>query len=124
MVRFQNEPLDKPLTLLDLSEDLKRLFTEEYEHQKTPTDGEFYCKIRGYQGCGGEKNPFFERIWLGRLSALSKNRRSLLDQLSRQKEYADEIDKLLVIPALFCGFRLTVMHHIHSMRCKEVLSQI
>ncbi|KAH7112735.1 hypothetical protein EDB81DRAFT_670705, partial [Dactylonectria macrodidyma] len=107
------------LFLDDLSEDLKRLFTEEYEHQKTPTDGEFYCKIRGYQGCGGEKNPFFERIWLGRLSALSKNRRNLLDQLSRQKEYVDEIDKLLVIPALFCGFRLTVMHHIHSMRCKE-----
>ncbi|KAH6986815.1 hypothetical protein EDB80DRAFT_590078, partial [Ilyonectria destructans] len=33
------------LFLDDLSEDLKRLFTEEYKHQKIPTNREFYCKI-------------------------------------------------------------------------------
>ncbi|KAH7119294.1 hypothetical protein EDB81DRAFT_701221 [Dactylonectria macrodidyma] len=107
------------LYLDDLSDDLKTLFVEEYEYQKEPDDGEFYCKIRGYQGHHGDENPFFERIWLGRLSALSKNRRGLLDQLFRHKKYTDAFDALLAIPALFCGFRLTVVHQVISMRCEE-----
>ncbi|RSL40409.1 hypothetical protein CEP54_016126 [Fusarium duplospermum] len=103
----------------DLSDDLRTLFIEEYEYQKVPDDGEFYCKIRGYQGYNGEENPFFERIWLGRLSALSKNRRDLLDQLLRHKKFTDAFDALMAIPALFCGFRLTVVHQVISMRCEE-----
>lgn len=109
-------PVDTP----DISDGLKTLFTEEYTYQKDPDDGEFYCKIRQYQGCYGEANPYFERIWLGRLSALSKNRRDLLDQLFRHKKYADAFDALLHIPALFCGFRLTVVHQVIAMRCEEV----
>ncbi|KZL65378.1 hypothetical protein CT0861_10703 [Colletotrichum tofieldiae] len=105
------------LYLDDLSDNLKTLFVEEYEYQKQPDDGEFYCKIRGYQGHYGDENPFFERIWLGRLSALSKNRRDLLDQLFRHKKYSDAFDALLAIPALFCGFRLTVVHQVWSDIC-------
>ncbi|KAF4432882.1 hypothetical protein CFRS1_v007744 [Colletotrichum fructicola] len=107
------------LYLDDLSDDLKRLFVEEYEYQKGPDDGEFYCKIRGYQGHHGDENPFFERIWLGRLSAVSKNRRGLLDQLFRHKKYTDAFDALLAIPAIFCGFRLSVVHQVICMRCEE-----
>ncbi|WQF84245.1 hypothetical protein CDEST_09259 [Colletotrichum destructivum] len=107
------------LYLDDLSDDLKTLFVEEYEYQMEPDDGEFYCKIRGYQGHHGDENPFFERMWLGRLSALSKNRRDLLDQLFRHKKYSDAFDALLAVPALFCGFRLTVVHQVISMRCEE-----
>ncbi|KAI5465187.1 hypothetical protein BGZ63DRAFT_351107, partial [Mariannaea sp. PMI_226] len=107
------------LYLNDISDDLKTLFTEEYTYQKDPEDGEFYCKIRRYQGYHGNENPFFEGIWLGRLSALSKNRRDLLDQLFRHKKYTDAFDALLPIPALFCGFRLTVVHQVISMRCEE-----
>ncbi|KAK1656994.1 hypothetical protein BDP55DRAFT_43322 [Colletotrichum godetiae] len=107
------------LYLDDLSDDLRTLFVEEYEYQKEPDDGEFYCKIRGYQGHHGDGNPFFERIWLGRLAALSKNRRHLLDQLFRHKKYTDAFDALLAVPALFCGFRLTVVHQVICMRCEE-----
>ncbi|KAK1712146.1 hypothetical protein BDP67DRAFT_405004, partial [Colletotrichum lupini] len=107
------------LYLDDLSDDLRALFVEEYEYQKEPDDGEFYCKIRGYQGHHGDENPFFERIWLGRLAALSKNRRHLLDQLFRHKKYADAFDALLAVPALFCGFRLSVVHQVMCMRCEE-----
>ncbi|KAF4417345.1 hypothetical protein CFRS1_v015900 [Colletotrichum fructicola] len=107
------------LYLDDLSDDLKRLFVEEFEYQKEPDDGEFYCKIRGYQGHHGDENPFFERIWLGRLSAVSKNRRDLLDQLFRHKKYTDAFDALLAVPAIFCGFRLSVVHQVICMRCEE-----
>lgn len=94
----------------DISDDPKTLFTEEYIYQKDPDDGEFYGKIRGYQGCYDKENPFFERIWLGRLSALLKNCRKLLDQLFHHKTYANAFNVLLPIPALFSGFRLTVAH--------------
>ncbi|KAK2051942.1 hypothetical protein LY76DRAFT_527608, partial [Colletotrichum caudatum] len=107
------------LYLDDLSDELKTFFVEEYEYQKEPDDGEFYCKIRRYQGHHGDENSFLERIWLGRLSALSKNRRKLLDQLFRHKKFSDAFDALLAIPALFCGFRLTVVHQVISMRCDE-----
>ncbi|KAF4881244.1 hypothetical protein CGCFRS4_v015754 [Colletotrichum fructicola] len=109
------------LYLDDLSDDLKRLFVEEYEYQKGPDDGEFYCKIRGYQGHHGDENPFFERIWLGRLSAVSKNRRGLLDQLFRHKKYTDAFDALLAIPAIFCGFRLSVVHQPNLHYLKHIL---
>ncbi|KDN65750.1 putative conserved hypothetical protein [Colletotrichum sublineola] len=107
------------LFLDDLSDELKTFFVEEYEYQKEPEDGEFYCKIRRYQGHHGDENPFFERIWLGRLSALSNHRRSRWNQLFRHKKYSDAFDALLAIPALFCGFRLSVFHEVISMRCDE-----
>ncbi|KAH7029685.1 uncharacterized protein B0I36DRAFT_228315, partial [Microdochium trichocladiopsis] len=107
------------LYLDDLSAELRRLFLEEHDYQEAPTDGEFYRKIREYQGVHGQKNPYFERLWLGQLSALSKNRRSLFDQLCRNNAYLQAFDSLLTVPALFSGFRLTVIHQMISMRCEE-----
>ncbi|OBS20599.1 hypothetical protein FPOA_06952 [Fusarium poae] len=103
----------------DLSEELERFFVEEFEYQKAPDDGKFYRKIRSYQGLYGEKNAYFERLWLGQLSAVSKNRRDLFEQLKRHDEYLRAFDRLLDIPALFCGFRLTVIHQMICMRCEE-----
>ncbi|KAF4339512.1 hypothetical protein FBEOM_6574 [Fusarium beomiforme] len=103
----------------DLSEELERFFVEEFEYQKAPDDGKFYRKIRSYQGLSGEKNAYFERLWLGQLSAVSKNRRDLFEQLKRHDEYLRAFDRLLDIPALFCGFRLTVIHQMICMRCEE-----
>ena len=90
------------------------------EHQAKAGDGEYYCKIREYQGVHGEANPYLEGVWLARLSALAQNRRDLFDKLSRHTEYSAAFDALLGVPALFCGFRLTVIHHLISMRCEEV----
>ncbi|CAG9951220.1 unnamed protein product, partial [Clonostachys rosea f. rosea IK726] len=107
------------LSILDMSKDLKTLFVEEYEYQKVPTDGEFYCKIREHQGFYGQKRPFFERLWLGRLSATWHNRKKNLDSLSKHKKLRSAFDALLVIPASFCGFRLTVIHEVIAMKCDE-----
>lgn len=106
--------------LSDLSEDLQRFFVEEFEYQKAPNDGKFYRKIRNYQGLSGEKNVYFQRLWLGQLSAVTNNRRDLFEQLKRHDTYLHAFDRLLDIPALFCGFRLTVIHQMICMRCEEV----
>ncbi|RSL52060.1 hypothetical protein CEP51_015113, partial [Fusarium floridanum] len=108
------------LFLDDLSEELRRLFVEEHDYQKAPDDGKFYRKIREYQGIHGQKNQYFERLWLGQLSAISRNRRDLFEQLKRHDAYLKAFDDLLDIPALFCGFRLTVIHQMISMRCEEL----
>lgn len=110
------------LIWVDISFELKTLFVEEYEYQKVPTDGEFYCKIREYQGYHGPKSPFFERLWLGRLSATWNNRKKNLDALCSHKyeKLRHAFDALLAVPALFCGFRLTVIHEVLGMKCDEV----
>ncbi|KAM4063620.1 hypothetical protein HRG_011295 [Hirsutella rhossiliensis] len=106
------------LFLDDLSDDLKRMLLEDYDHQKAPSDGELYRKIREYQGIGGQENDFFERLWLGRL-AVSENRRKNFDQLCRHRKYAAAFDDLLEIPALMGGMRLSVVHQMIPMKCDE-----
>lgn len=95
------------------------MLTEDYDYQKRPDDGEIYIKIREYQGFHGTINAFFERMWLGRL-AVSENRRKNFDQLSRHQKLVGAFDALLDIPALFGGFRLSVVHQLISMKCDEV----
>lgn len=98
------------------------MLVEDYDYQKAPSDGEMYCKIREYQGIGGEENLFFERLWLGRL-AVSENRRKNFDQLCRHRKYAAAFDDLLVVPALLGGMRLSVVHQMIPMKCDEVNQQ-
>jgi len=99
------------------------MLVEDYDYQKAPSDGEIYCKIREYQGIGGEENLFFERLWLGRL-AVSENRRKNFDQLCRHRKYAAAFDDLLAIPALLGGMRLSVVHQMIPMKCDEVIHSI
>ncbi len=102
-----------------MSDDLRRLLSEKYYYQETPSDGELYRKIREYQGIGGEENPFFEKLWLERLQA-SDNRRKNYEQLCRHRKYAMAIDLLLEIPAVMEGLRLSVIHQTIPMKCDEV----
>ena len=81
--------------MVDLSQELTTFFFGESRCEKEPDDGEFYCKIRQYQGLCGEANPYCERMWLARLSALSENRRELFDQLSRHRKYSAAFNAVL-----------------------------
>ncbi|KID60053.1 hypothetical protein MBR_10470, partial [Metarhizium brunneum ARSEF 3297] len=106
------------LYLDDLSDDLRLLLTDGYDYQKAPDDGEYYVTIRQFQGHGGEKNPFFENLWLGRL-ATNANKKRLFNQLSKHKEYGPAFDTLLAIPGLFGSFRLGTIHQLIGMKCDE-----
>lgn len=91
-----------------------------YDYQKRPDSGEFYIKIKQFQGFYGEANPFFERIWLGRL-ATNLNSWNLFKRLSHNRKFSAAFDALLDVPSLFSGFRLSVMHQLLGMKCDEVL---
>ncbi|OAQ60878.1 hypothetical protein VFPPC_01919 [Pochonia chlamydosporia 170] len=99
-------------------DDLRLLLTDGYDYQKAPDDGEYFVTIRQFQGKGGEKNPFFENLWLGRL-ATNANKKRLFNQLSKHKEYGPAFDTLLAIPGLFGSFRLGTIHQLIGMKCDE-----
>lgn len=105
----------------DLSNELKKKLVEDYEYQEEPSDGEFYRKIREYQGVQGNADAFFEKLWQGRL-AVSKNRQDNFEKLVGHETYVKAFDELLKIPALFGGMQLSVVHSMISMRCEEVIS--
>ncbi|KAJ4146947.1 hypothetical protein LMH87_001501 [Akanthomyces muscarius] len=91
----------------DLSNELKKKLVEDYEYQEEPSDGEFYRKIREYQGVQGNADAFFEKLWQGRL-AVSKNRQDNFEKLVGHETYVKAFDELLKIPALFGDQRDTL----------------
>ncbi|KAM3563318.1 hypothetical protein ARSEF4850_002385 [Beauveria asiatica] len=103
----------------DISDDLRLLLSDGFDYQKPPDDGTYYVTIRSFQGHHGEKNRYFENLWLGRL-ATNANKRDLFDQLSTDKILCSSFDELLEIPALFGGFWLGSIHHLIRMKCPEL----
>ncbi|KAM3474863.1 hypothetical protein MY5147_004063 [Beauveria neobassiana] len=103
----------------DISDDLRLLLSDGFDYQKPPDDGTYYVTIRSFQGHHGEKNRFFENLWLGRL-ATNANKRDMFDQLSTDKILCSSFDELLEIPALFGGFWLGSIHHLIRMKCPEL----
>lgn len=93
---------------------------EEYSSEKDPDDGEIYRKIREYQGYQGAGNPYFEKRWWARLSAISNHKRDNLEQLFRRPQYRAAFDVQLDIPGLGGGMRLSTLHKMLAMRCDEV----
>ena len=106
----------------DMTQDLKSALIEEYTNERKPSDGEFYYKIRSYQGVFGPENPYFERRWWARLAAISTstNKKDRLEQLFRHRKFAPAFDAFRYIPVLYSGMRLSVFNKIVSMRCLEV----
>jgi hypothetical protein len=95
---------------------------DEYANERKPGDGEFYYKIRTYQGRFGQENPYFERRWWARLAAASEstNKRDRLEQLFNHKTFAPAFDAFRFIPAIYSGMRISILNKMISMRCHEV----
>jgi len=99
---------------------VKSALIEEYTNEKTPDDGEFYWKIREYQGVFGHANPYFERRWWARLAAasMSTNKKDCLSQLFGHREFARAFDSFQYLPALYCGMRFSAVKKMIALRCK------
>ncbi|KAL4801661.1 hypothetical protein BDV18DRAFT_164709 [Aspergillus unguis] len=99
----------------DIGEQLRTSLVEEYANQKRPSDGEIYRKIRQYEG---ELNDSFRQRWFVRLSANNQER---LDQLDnrRNRRLRGGFDRLLRIPGLWCGMRISMLHRLIATGCVE-----
>ena len=107
---------------VDISWDLKSALIDEYTNEKTPDDGEFYWKLREYQGIFGQENPYFERRWWARLAAVSTsaNKKDRFEQLFRHRKFAPAFDSFRYLRALYCGLRISVINKMISLKCDEV----
>ncbi|KAJ5974799.1 hypothetical protein N7481_008506 [Penicillium waksmanii] len=103
----------------DIGEELRAALVEEYSHQKKPTDGEVYHKIRQYEG---EGNEAFRERWFVRLSPSNQER---LDQLDNKKNrrLRHAFDRLLTIPGLWPGgMRISLLHRLIASGCVEEIA--
>ncbi|KAH9905235.1 hypothetical protein F4778DRAFT_802704 [Xylariomycetidae sp. FL2044] len=87
--------------------ELKATLVDEYTNERTPTQGEFFYKIRLYQGVFGERNEYFESRWRARLRAVSSHLVERLDQLTSHPRFGPAFDAFQYIPALYSGLRLS-----------------
>ena len=132
-------PARGSLTITDIDPALEAALVEDYSAEKDPDDGEFYCKVRRYQGRGGPANPFLERRWMARLEYVSKSRAKKarsrapgakikptkannLRQILGNTLFMAEFDVQLDIPGLRSGMRLGVMHKVFS-HCLDDVSR-
>ena len=108
---------------IELSNNLRLCLIKEYRTEQRPDDGEFYSKIREYQGFQGLPNPYFEKRWWARLSAVSSTRANNLRQIilnSQHIDFREAFDLQLRIPGLSGGMRLSTTHKMFALKCHEV----
>ncbi|KAL2866164.1 uncharacterized protein BJX67DRAFT_388827 [Aspergillus lucknowensis] len=77
-----------------ISPNLQTALIDEYSNERTPSDGEVYCKVRQYQR---EANAEFEEMWMGRLS---RNKARRFQSLSLNKPMRAAFDGFLPIPGI------------------------
>ncbi|KAJ9129697.1 hypothetical protein NKR23_g12481 [Pleurostoma richardsiae] len=115
------------LYLPDISPELRTSLAERYDYDAEPDDGEFFCRIREYQGVLGEPNAYLENEWWARLLEKSPSRRQRFDQLFNHECYLSAFTRLLEagLEGLFGGFRASVMHEVIASGCEiECISYI
>ncbi|KAL2802958.1 hypothetical protein BJX63DRAFT_425661 [Aspergillus granulosus] len=77
-----------------VSPGLQAALVDEYSNERTPSDGEVYCKVRQYQR---EANAEFEEMWMARLSG---NKAKRFQNLSLNKSMRAAFDSFLGMPAI------------------------
>lgn len=106
------------IILLDLDSDVRSSLTEEYAHERHPTDGEIYQKLRQYDA---ERDLDSKLRWKARLRGI---RQKSLNTLYQHEDLAHAFDALLDIPGLWDGMKLSTLHKLFPLRCNEVCRTI
>jgi hypothetical protein len=100
----------------DANPELRTTLVEEYSNEEKPSDGEIYRKVRQYER---EGNVCFKKRWKARLS--DHGRRGLRQLCDHgDGEFVAAFDKLLDIPGLWDGMRISTVHKMLDMKCDEV----
>ncbi|KAI1370154.1 hypothetical protein F4677DRAFT_383992 [Hypoxylon crocopeplum] len=76
-----------------ISPDLTLTLMNEYSNQSTPSHGEFFYRIREFQGAFGERNEYFESRWRARLGhGANSTYLQRLNQLINHPEFGPAFD--------------------------------
>ncbi|CCD42643.1 hypothetical protein BofuT4_P074450.1 [Botrytis cinerea T4] len=94
---------------------VRRSLIEEYSNEDKPSDGEIYRKVRQYER---EGNILFKKRWMARLT--DHGRRSLRQLFDYEDgELTAAFDKLLDVPGLWSGMRISTLHKLLDIKCYE-----
>ncbi|TGO07234.1 hypothetical protein BTUL_0306g00130 [Botrytis tulipae] len=103
------------LYLTNVNPEVRRSLIEEYSNEDKPSDGEIYRKVRQYER---EGNILFKKRWMARLT--DHGRRSLRQLFDYEDgELTAAFDKLLDVPGLWSGMRISTLHKLLDMKCYE-----
>jgi hypothetical protein len=101
-----------------VSLDLRTSLSEEYSDSINFSDGKIYQKIRYYNFHTNQSTEtmFAEMRWWARL----KGKRKDLKMLLTRKNFTAAFDALLVIPGIWGGLRISMLHKVLALKCDEV----
>jgi Protein of unknown function (DUF3723) len=97
-----------------MSPELETILIEEYSKSINFSDGHIYRKIREYKSSG---DMLAEMRWWAHLT---DSKPKDLKQFLGHKTFPSAFDKLLVIPGLWDGLKIGVLHKIIAMKCDQV----
>ncbi|KAM3563043.1 hypothetical protein ARSEF4850_002510 [Beauveria asiatica] len=110
----------------DISDETRRDLAEEYACEQAPADGDFYFKIREYQGVFGQENSRAEDTWKARLGATSGSghKKNRMDQIVTDPRLCVAFDAFRRIPVLYGDLKLSLVNKMTSMGCHEVCTAV
>ncbi|KGQ02690.1 hypothetical protein BBAD15_g12095 [Beauveria bassiana D1-5] len=110
----------------DISDETRRDLAEEYACEQAPADGDFYYKIREYQGVFGQENSRAEDTWKARLGATSGSghKKNRMDQIVTDPRLCVAFDAFRRIPVLYGDLKLSLVNKMTSMGCHEVCTAV
>ncbi|KAI9770970.1 MAG: hypothetical protein M1840_002674 [Geoglossum simile] len=110
------------LYLDDASLDLRTALSEEYSNSINFSDGEIYQKIHYYKSYTDRSmdTGFAEKQWWARLKGKQKDLKMMFD---KHPKFTAAFDALLVIPGIWGGLRIGMIHKVLALKCDEELLQ-
>lgn len=104
---------------------LVRSLQEHFTNEKLPSDGLIYQRIRYYEGkLDAPPNPLAANHWWSMLEVFFRGRRSkkgqYLKSFFKHPTLPPKLDMLLVIPGIWDGLHIGLLHKVLAMKCDEV----
>lgn len=95
---------------------------ERYPNDNRPPDGLIYERINRYEGyLDTPRDPLAANNWWAVLEALAGSKKGkYLKQFFKHETLHQKLNSLLVIPGLWGGMRIGLLHKLTAMHCDEV----
>ncbi|KAJ5160977.1 uncharacterized protein N7482_007981 [Penicillium canariense] len=106
---------------------LVRSLQEHFTNENSPSDGLVYQRIRYYEGkLDASPNPLAANHWWSMLEVFSRRGRSkkgkYLKSFFKHPTLPQKLDTLLVIPGIWEGLHIGLLHKVTAMKCDEPIS--
>ncbi|KAI1382526.1 uncharacterized protein F4822DRAFT_442585 [Hypoxylon trugodes] len=104
----------------EISEELKAMLIRGHSNEWRPNHGEFFYRIREFQGTFGERNDYLEHRWFAHLASVSTTFiAESFRQLIHHPTFGPAFDGFQHLPAVYDGLLLGIVKKMIAMKCHE-----